>query len=71
LELRGEASNVINRANFGVPVLTMTSSQFGQITSATDPRILQLTLKLYSNGNDVSFPHPEEMFGRPGEIRRE
>jgi hypothetical protein len=38
---------VINRANFGAPVLTMTSSQFGQITSATDPRILQLALKLY------------------------
>ena len=47
VELRGEAFNVINRANFGAPVLTMTSSQFGQITSATDPRILQLALKLY------------------------
>ena len=31
----------------GPPVLTMTSSQFGQITSATDPRILQLALKVY------------------------
>jgi len=31
----------------GPPVLTMTSSQFGQITSATDPRILRLALKVY------------------------
>jgi hypothetical protein len=47
LELRGEAFNVINRANFGAPVLTMTSTQFGQITSASDPRILQVALKIY------------------------
>jgi hypothetical protein len=55
--------NVINRANFGAPVLIMTC-QFGQITSATDPRILQLSL----TENDAASTGPE---GRHGEHPRE
>jgi hypothetical protein len=55
--------NVIDRATFGAPILIMTS-QFGQITSATDPRILQLSL----TENDAACTGPE---GRPGEHPRE
>jgi hypothetical protein len=47
LELRGEAFNILNRANFGPPNVTVNNGNFGQITTATDPRIIQLALKLY------------------------
>jgi hypothetical protein len=45
-QLRGEFFNVINRANFADPVATLSSGGFGSITSAADPRIGQLALKL-------------------------
>ena len=45
LETRFEAFNVINHANFAIPSNTMTSSTFGRILSAGDPRILQFALK--------------------------
>jgi Carboxypeptidase regulatory-like domain/TonB dependent receptor len=45
-ELRGEAFNVFNITNLGVPDVTLQSSTFGQIHSlATHPRELQLALK--------------------------
>jgi hypothetical protein len=61
LEVRGEAFNVINRVNFIAPAmgsgipgistsginLNLSSSTFGRITSAGDPRILQIAMKLY------------------------
>jgi hypothetical protein len=45
LEVRGEAFNVLNHVNPLDPVTTLTSSTFGQIQAANDPRILQLAMK--------------------------
>jgi hypothetical protein len=45
LEVRGEAFNVLNHVNPLDPVTTLTSSAFGQIQAANDPRIIQLALK--------------------------
>lgn len=47
IEVRGEAFNILNRANFMNPTATLSSSSFGRILTANDPRILQLALKLY------------------------
>lgn len=61
LEVRAEAFNVINHTNLiaaatgtGIPGISTTgislsrsASNFGQITSAGDPRILQFAMKLY------------------------
>ena len=44
-QLRAEAFNVFNNVNFNGPDNTVTSDQFGQITSARDPRILQFGIK--------------------------
>jgi hypothetical protein len=43
---RGEAFNVLNHPNFGSPNANISSSSFGQIRSARDPRILQASMKL-------------------------
>src|ERR1700674_3513082 len=45
LELRFEAFNVFNHAQFDNPTGSIDSSQFGTITSAKDPRILQIAAK--------------------------
>jgi hypothetical protein len=37
---------VLNHANLGAPGTTVNSPSFGVISSASDPRILQLALKL-------------------------
>ena len=46
LQFRAEAFNVLNHTNFNNPTTSFTSSLFGQITSARDPRQMQLALKL-------------------------
>jgi hypothetical protein len=46
IELRGEAFNILNRANFMNPTATLSSGNFGKILTANDPRILQIALKL-------------------------
>ena len=46
LQLRGEAFNAFNQVNFGNPVTNVSSSAFGRIRSAGDPRIMQIALKL-------------------------
>jgi hypothetical protein len=45
-ELRLEGFNVFNRTNFNNPVTGLTNSKFGQLTSAGDPRILQMAIKI-------------------------
>src|SRR5262249_37559848 len=46
-QFRAEAVNVLNNVRFNNPAVTFTNaSTFGNITSAQDPRILQLAMKL-------------------------
>jgi hypothetical protein len=46
LELRGEVFNVTNTPPFGAPNTTVGSAAFGTITSAGDPRVVQLAVKV-------------------------
>ena len=46
LGARVEAFNLLNHPNFNLPNANIASSIFGQITSASDPRILQASMKL-------------------------
>ena len=46
IDLRGEAFNAFNRANFGDPNATIGNAQVGIISSAGDPRVLQVAVKL-------------------------
>jgi len=46
LQFRAEFFNVLNHTNFGDPQVGQTNGNFGQIRSANDPRIGQLSLKL-------------------------
>ena len=43
--LRWEVFNLFNRPNFNYPSGNFSSAVFGQITSAKDPRIMQVGLK--------------------------
>lgn len=45
-EFRAEFYNTFNNVNFGAPDAGLQDSDFGQITSAGDPRILQMALKI-------------------------
>jgi len=46
LQIRFEAFNLFNHANFGAPVSTVTNPNFGVIITANDPRVLQFGAKL-------------------------
>jgi len=46
LEARAEAFNALNHVRLGNPATSLSSSNFGVITSASDPRILQFAMKL-------------------------
>ena len=45
VELRVEAQNVLNRANFSDPSVTLQSNTFGQILATGPARIMQFALK--------------------------
>lgn len=45
IQLRGEAFNVLNNVNLNPPNNNRSSSDFGRITSAGDPRILQFAAR--------------------------
>jgi len=45
-EFRAEFYNIFNTVNFGAPDNGLQDSNFGAISSAGDPRILQMALKL-------------------------
>ena len=46
LQFRAEFFNIFNNVNFNAPNSNVSSAQFGRITSALDPRIVQFGLKL-------------------------
>ena len=46
LQFRSEFFNLLNHTNFGNPSATVGNSDFGQIWSAHDPRIIQFALRL-------------------------
>ena len=45
VEFRAEAFNLPNHLNPENPVTALNNAEFGRITSAQDPRIVQLALK--------------------------
>ena len=47
IQFRAEFFNIFNRANFTNPTASLSSGNFGTITSANDPRIGQLALKVF------------------------
>ena len=46
VELRAEVFNLLNTVNFGPPAAQHGSANFGTITSALDPRVVQLAVKV-------------------------
>lgn len=46
LQFRAELFNAFNQVNFNNPVGTVTAPNFGRLTSALDPRLVQFGLKL-------------------------
>ena len=45
LEIRGEVFNATNTPAFGAPNATVGAAAFGTITTAGDPRVVQLAVK--------------------------
>jgi hypothetical protein len=45
IELRAEIFNLFNTTNFGAPNAVAGAANFGTITSALDPRVVQLAVK--------------------------
>lgn len=47
LDFRAELFNIFNHTQFGFPSSVISSATFGRITSARDPRLVQLSLKYW------------------------
>jgi hypothetical protein len=47
LDLRADFFNILNHANWNNPGTSNQSSTFGQVTTFTGPRVIQMALKLY------------------------
>ncbi|HSK70980.1 MAG TPA: hypothetical protein VK892_04750, partial [Pyrinomonadaceae bacterium] len=47
LQLRGEAFNIFNWTNFRAISTNVTATNFGQVITARDPRVIQLGIKFY------------------------
>jgi len=47
LQVRGDFFNILNHPNWGTPGLSITSGTFGQITSFSSPRIIQMSMKFF------------------------
>jgi hypothetical protein len=47
IQFRGEFFNLFNHTELHDPSTTVSSSSFGSIRGANDPRIIQLALKLF------------------------
>jgi hypothetical protein len=47
IELRLEVFNLLNTANFGAPAAQLGPASFGTITTALDPRVVQLAVKFW------------------------
>ena len=45
LQFRAEFFNILNKTNWNAPGRTLGASGFGEVTSAADPRIIQLGVK--------------------------
>ena len=45
VQFRFEGFNVLNHANFGIPVNDLESPNFGRILEAGSPRVFQVALK--------------------------
>jgi hypothetical protein len=45
LEFRAEVFNLLNTVNFGAPAAVAGTASFGTVTSALDPRVVQLAVK--------------------------
>jgi hypothetical protein len=46
LELRAEIFNLLNTTPFGAPAAVVGAANFGTITTAGDPRVAQLAVKI-------------------------
>jgi hypothetical protein len=46
IEFRAEAFNTFNHTNPGNPNTTVANGNYGKVTSALDPRILELALRI-------------------------
>ena len=47
IELRLEVFNLLNAVNFGAPAMQFGPASFGTITTALDPRVVQLAAKFW------------------------